>query len=170
MGRAEVSIGRTSSSLLLGAGLAFAAHAGEELRNWFDDPFFQISASIADCPAPAGPLLSESDRRAQAHRRAEKGTTCWLAKQCDRPTAYAYDQDIATSFRQAIAGGDRLAGTTLWVTIQGRVVYIEGCALQDSAAAEAEALARSLPYVQQAIAIVRTDPKSPAPYRLRNPS
>jgi hypothetical protein len=163
------SIARNASMLVLGAVLAATAGSGEELRNWFDDPFFQISSSVPDCPVPAGPFVSESDKRVQAHRRAEKGTTCWLAGECDRPNAYAYDRDIAEAFRKAVAGPDRLPGTTLWVTVQGRVLYIEGCALQNSSLAAVEALARSLPHVQQAIAIVRTDPTSPPPYKLRSP-
>ena len=167
--RDAVGIVRISLSLLFGVGLAVAARSAEELRNWFDDPFFQISASVPDCPLPAGPFVSESDKRVQAHRRAEKGTTCWLAKECDRPNAYAYDQDIAAAFRKAVADGDGLAETTLWVTVQGRVLYIEGCALQNSAGARIEALARSLPHVQQAIAIVRIDPSSPPPYKVRSP-
>jgi hypothetical protein len=167
--RPKRAVVRASLSLLLGVGLAFAARSAEELRNWFNDPFFQISASVPDCPLPLGPLMSESEKRVQAHHRAEKGTTCWLAKQCDRPNAYAYDQDIADSFRKAVAGGDGLRGTTLWATVQGRVLYIEGCALDDSAAARVEAMARALPYVQQAIAIVRTDPKSAPPYKVRQP-
>jgi hypothetical protein len=167
--RGAVRIVRISLSLLLGAGIAVAARSAEELRNWFDDPFFQISASVADCPLPAGPFISESDKRVQAHHRAEKGTTCWLAKECERPNAYAYDQDIAAALRKAVAGGDGLAGTTLWVTVQGRVLYIEGCALQNSTVARVEALARSLPHVQQAIAIVRTDPTAPPPYKVRSP-
>jgi hypothetical protein len=160
---------RIASALVLGAGLAAAARPADELRNWFDDPFFQISSSLPDCPLPAGPFVDESDKRVQAHRRAEKGTTCWLAGECDRPNAYAYDHDIADAFRRAMAGGDRLPGTTLWVTVQGRVLYIEGCALQNSSVAAVEALARSLPHVQQAIAIVRTDPKAAPPYKLRSP-
>lgn len=162
-------IARISSAFLLGIGLATGARSAEELRNWFDDPFFQISSSIPDCPVPAGPFVSESDRRVQAHRRAEKGTTCWLAGECDRPNAYAYDRDIAEAFRKAVAGPDRLPGTSLWVTVQGRVLYIEGCARQNSPVAAVEALARSLPHVQQAIAIVRTDPTAPPPYKLRSP-
>ena len=160
---------RTSTALIVGATIAGAARSTDELRNWFDDPFFQISSSLADCPLPAGPFVSESDKRVQAHRRAEKGTTCWLAGECVRPNAYAYDRDIADAFRQAVAGADRLAGTTLWVTVQGRVLYIEGCALQNESVAALEALARSLRHVQQAIAIVRIDPKSPPPYKLRSP-
>ena len=170
-----VSITRIASVLVLvlvlvfGAAAAASAWPAEALRNWFDDPFFQISSSVADCPVPAGPFVGESDKRVQAHRRAEKGTTCWLAGECDRPNAYAYDRDIADAFRNAVAGPDRLAGTTLWVTVQGRVLYIEGCALQNSSVAAVEALARSLPHVQQAIAIVRTDPTAPPPYKLRSP-
>lgn len=52
------------------------AMAGDDLQNWFNDPFFQISAFLPDCPLPAGPFVSEADKRVQAHRRAEKGTTC----------------------------------------------------------------------------------------------
>ena len=163
------SIARNASLLVLGVVLAATAGSGEELRNWFDDPFFQISSSLPDCPLPAGPFVSEADKRVQAHRRAEKGTTCWLAGECERPNAYAYDRDIAEAFRKAVAGPDRLAGTTLWVTVQGRVVYIEGCALQNSSVVAVEALARSLPHVQQAIAIVRTDPSARPPYKLRSP-
>lgn len=150
--------------LAVGAGLV---RAGGELRNWFDDPFFQISASIADCPVPAGPFVDAAERQVQSHHRAEKGTTCWLAKACDRPNAYAYDRDIAAAFQAALRQDDPFAGTTLWVTVQGRVVYIEGCVARESAVAEIEAYARRLPYVEQAIAIVRTDPAARPPYRLR---
>jgi hypothetical protein len=159
---------RTASALVLALGLAAAAGSAEDLRNWFDDPFFQVSSSLPDCPLPAGPFVSEADKRVQAHRRAEKGTTCWLAGDCDRPNAYAY-RDIAEAFRKALAGRDRLTGTTLWVTVQGRVLYIEGCALQNSSVAAVEALARSLPHVEQAIGIVRTDPTARPPYKLRSP-
>jgi hypothetical protein len=145
------------------------AWAGEELQNWFNDPFFQVSSFLADCPMPAGPFVSESDRRVQAHRRAEKGTTCWLAKECDRPNAYAYDQEIASAFQAAVRERNAFPDTTLWVTVQGRVVYIEGCAARESVIAEIEAFARAIPHVQQAIAIVRTDPSASSPYKLRVP-
>jgi hypothetical protein len=156
--------------LLLCAWVAPAfAQSGEELRNWFNDPFFQISARLPDCPLPAGPFVTESERRVQAHHRAEKGTTCWLAKECDRPNAYAYDQDIAASFQAAVREKNPFPETTLWVTVQGRVLYIEGCAAEESAIAAIESFARALPYVQQAIAIVRTDPSARPPYKLRHP-
>jgi hypothetical protein len=144
-------------------------HAGEDLQNWFNDPFFQISASIPNCPLPAGPFTTESDRRVQTHRRAEKGTTCWLAKECDRPNAYVYDQDIASAFQAAVRDRNPFPNTTLWVTVQGRVLYVEGCAADEAVAAKLEAFARSIPNVQQAIAIIRSDPSARAPYKLRDP-
>jgi BON domain len=159
---------RTRALLLaLGTAMWMPVEAGEEWQNWFNDPFFRVSADIADCPLPAGPFTTESDKRIQAHHRAEKGTTCWLAKECDRPNAYAYDQDIATALQAAVRERNPFAGTSLWVTVQGRVVYIEGCAQRESQTAEIEAFARALPHVQQAIAIVRTEPSSRAPYRVR---
>jgi len=142
------------------------AQAGEALQNWFNDPFFQISAAVPDCPRPAGPFITERERLAQTHRRAEKGTTCWLAKACDRPNAFAYDQDIATAFQQALKRRPPFAAnSTLWVTVQGRVVYIEGCARRKTVAAQAEAFARALSHVQQASAIIRHDPSARPPYR-----
>jgi hypothetical protein len=145
---------------------AGGAVAGEAAQNWFNDPFFQISAAVPDCPRPAGPFITERERLAQTHRRAEKGTTCWLAKACDRPNAFAYDQDIATAFRQALKRRPAFtAASTLWVTVQGRVVYIEGCARRQAVAAQAEAFARALPHVQQASAIIRHDPSARPPYR-----
>ena len=145
------------------------AHADDDLQNWFNDPFFQIAASIPNCPLPAGPFTTESDRRVQAHRRAEKGTTCWLAKECDRPNAYVYDADIASAFQAAWRDRNPHSNTTLWVTVQGRVLYIEGCAADESVTLELEAFARSIPNVQQAIAIIRTDSSARAPYKLRHP-
>jgi hypothetical protein len=159
-------------ALLLAIGFAASmpvAAAAEDLQNWFNDPFFQISAGIANCPMPAGPFTDESDKRIQAHHRAEKGTTCWLAEECDRPSAYAYDQDIAAAFQAAVRERHPFANTSLWVTVQGRVVYIEGCAERESQVTEIEAFARALPHVQQAIAIVRTDSSARPRYRLRSP-
>ena len=154
---------------VLAAPVALAAPPADEdeRRNWFDDPFFQISADVPDCPLPMGPYMTEAERRVQTHHRAEKGTTCWLAGQCERPSFYAYDQDIAAALRLALHRHPPAQPSTLWVTVQGRVVYIEGCATDDTVAAALEATARSVEHVQQAIAVVRTDPSARPPYRLR---
>ncbi len=168
-------VGPRLRGLLLLAGLAWlralnAADHPADTRNWFDDPFFQVSAAIPGCPQPAGPYLTEAERRLESHRRAEKGTTCWLAGQCERPNSYAYDRDIAEAVHARLAQSNPFANTTLWIRVQGRVVIIEGCAEDDGVAARLEAFARSLPYVEQAFANVRTDPSKRPPYRLRQGS
>ena len=144
------------------------AQADTARRNAFGDPFFQISSAIADCPLPAGPFVTEAERRVQAHHRAERGTTCWLSGECDRPNDYAYDADIAAAFLAAMAGGQPFPDTTLWVTVQGRMVVVEGCAASESVVPQIEAFAARLPHVRRAIAIVRTDPAAPPPYKLRS--
>ena len=153
--------------LLLALPFASRADPRDGLRNWFGDPFFRIAQGIADCPMPAGPYIDEAERRVQAHHRAERGTTCWLAGTCDRPNAYAYDADIAAALRAALRRHNAFADTSVWVTVQGRVVYLEGCVARPAQAAELEAFARAVPQVQQAIAIVRDAPSARPPYRLR---
>lgn len=145
--------------------LSIASIAGEELRNWFGDPFFQITTAIVGCPEPAGPRVTEGDRQLQSHRRAEKGTTCWLAKECERPNDYAYDGEIAAEILAAVSGRSLLQNTTLWVTVQGRVVYVEGCVESESQVTAIEAFVRSLPNVQQAIAIVTANLGEKPPYK-----
>jgi hypothetical protein len=166
---------RRAGAVVLGCAGLFAVapiRADEELRNWFDDPFFALTSAIPDCPLPLGPFMTEAERRVQAHHRAEKGTTCWLAKEpdCERANAYGYDREIADEIRRAAPESRAFADSSLWITVQGRVVYIEGCARAPGAELEIEAFVRALPHVQQAIAIVRTDPRARAPYRLRHPA
>ena len=101
---------RVSAALLL---LALQALAEPERRNWFDDPFFQVSSAIADCPLPAGPFITEAERRVQAHHRAEKGTSCWLAGQCEGVSFYGEDAGIAAAFKAAWPVQSALAHSTL---------------------------------------------------------
>jgi BON domain len=146
---------------------ALTAHA-QERRNYFNDPFAQVSSAIPNCPLPAGPFMTEQQRHEQSHHRAEKGTTCWLAGQCDRPNSFAYDADIFTGLKDALATSPLLAGTTLWVTVQGRVIFIEGCVTDEAVGMKLEALAASVPNVQQAISnvFVPAEPGAKPRYRL----
>jgi hypothetical protein len=130
------------------------AAQAQELRNYFNDPFAQVSNAIANCPVPAGPFITEQQRREQTHHRAEKGTTCWLAGECDRPNSFAYDADIFTGLKAALATNPLLADTTLWVIVQGRMVFIEGCVKDEAVGAKLESVAASIPNVQQAISNV----------------
>ena len=83
------------------------AQSPTERRNWFDDPFFQVTTRVPGCPVPAGPFLTEAEERVQSHGRAERGTTCWLAGKCEQPNSYAYDKDIAQAVQQAFHTRER---------------------------------------------------------------
>ncbi|GAA0764318.1 hypothetical protein LRH25_10375 [Ideonella azotifigens] len=149
--------------------LGTPAQAEDVRRNWFGDPFFPLVGTLTGCPAPLGPLLTEAERRVQAHHRAEKGTTCWLAGKCDTPSAYAHDDEIAAAleaaWREQAPASVTRRPASVWATVQARVVYFEGCAGDPAAAAELEAFARRLPQVLNAVAALRTDPRAKPPYR-----
>lgn len=153
----------------LAAAAPCAAQDVAQQKNHFNDPFFQIAAAIPQCPVPAGPFITEAERQVQAHHRAERGTTCWLAGACDRPNSYAYDQDIAKALQTALAAGNPFAASSLWVTVQGRTVFIEGCVPGPGVAQALEAFVRAVPNVQQAIALVYADLSARPPYKLLNP-
>jgi hypothetical protein len=59
---------RAAACLLLAAGLGTVQTSpAQERRNWFDDPFFQISSGVPQCPVPLGPFLTRDERRREAH-------------------------------------------------------------------------------------------------------
>jgi len=150
---------------LLAALLLAGAADDERLLNRFDDPFEAVSADIADCPEPRGPRITAAEARVQAHHRAERGTTCWLAGRCSEPNAYRFDAAIAATLREALRDTPALHPSSLWFTVQGRIVYLEGCVDGAAQAVALEVRARGLPDVQQALALVRVGPGGPLPYR-----
>jgi hypothetical protein len=147
-------------------GAAGALAQGDTPRNWFDDPFFQVTSGVPDCPTPAGPRLTESERRGQAHHRAERGTSCWLSGDCEQPSAYAHDAQIARDLLARWRSTSRFDSTSLWVTVQHATVFIEGCVSGAVDAAALEAFARATAHVQQAVAIVHADLKTRPPYKV----
>lgn len=150
---------------LLLAALPGAAQDTAERRNWFNDPFFQIAAQAPHCPVPLGPLLTAAEQRAEAHYRAERGTSCWLAGRCARSNAYAYDQDIARALQARVGELKPVTGSSLWVTVQRRIVWIEGCVPDRRRVAALEAWAKGVPDVDQVLVNVSARPRTPAPYR-----
>ncbi|MEO8151595.1 MAG: BON domain-containing protein [Rhizobacter sp.] len=134
---------------------AASAQSAPERRNWFNDPFFQVTAQVPGCPVPAGPFLTDAEKRVQSHGRAERGTTCWLAGKCERPNSYAYDQDIADAVQAFFHAQTPAPHSALWVTVQRRVVFIEGCVAEPRTGPRLEALIRSaVPDTERVIAIV----------------
>lgn len=161
---------KTRAVLCAGLLALLAAPAGaEERRNWFNDPFFPISTGIAACPVPRGPFITEEERRLETHSRAERGTTCWLAHQCSQPNAYLYDAGIAQAIRERLAAAPRFAGTSLWVTVQRRLVFVDGCVADATTERDIVAFLQAVPDVDRVFVNVYTDPKAPPPYKRRDP-
>jgi hypothetical protein len=159
--------------LCAAAGCVHAQASAPEMRvNAFNDPFFQISDALPGCPHPVGPFVTDAERRAQAHHRVERGSSCWLAGRCEHPNFYAYDAGIARDLQSALATEHRFRHSTLWVTVQGRVVYVEGCVPKGEVrplSRQLEAFVRSIPNVQQAVASIYSDPEDKPPYRTLTP-
>jgi hypothetical protein len=136
-----------------------------ERKNWFNDPFFALSHTLPGCPLPLGPLMTRAQMEDDAHYRVERGTTCWLAHKCTKPNSYMYDQPIAEAIRAHFADSRQFDGTSLWITVQRRFVYAEGCA---PASFDRQALRQQLeaiPDVEQVFIRVGTGVSAPAPYK-----
>jgi len=140
----------------------------EQLLNRFGDPFEAVSSDIAGCPEPRGPRSTAAEARAEAHHRAERGTHCWLRGECREPNAYRYDAGIAVALREALARAPALHPSSLWMTVQGRIVYLQGCVEAPAQAVELETVARGLPDVQLALAQLRVGKDGALPYRRKD--
>ncbi len=144
------------------------AQPSEPLQiNPFHDPFVQATAG-RPCPTPLGPAYTETTRRAEAHSRIERGTSCWLAGKCAEPNAYRYDAGIARAAVTSLRAERSLGSSAIWVTAQRRFVYLEGCVADAKQAAKAEALVRTLPDVDQVIPALAL-PGERAPYTRLQP-
>jgi hypothetical protein len=128
--------------------LAIVASAQDTLRlNPFDDPFVPATAGRA-CPAPLGPAYTDAQIRAEAHYRAERGTSCWLAGECSEPSAYRYDARLAREAVAALRADAALADSAIWVVAERRFITLQGCVADAAQAARAEALVRAIADVE----------------------
>ena len=107
--------------------LLVATASAEERRNFFGDPFVAVTTGFPGCPVPEGPLITESEMRAEAHSRTERGTRCYLSGACRLSNSYRYDRDIIERVRAHILYDGRFAATSVWVLGQRRWVTLEGC-------------------------------------------
>lgn len=155
----------------LGSCPSTSTAAERELRsNYFGDPFFKVANGFAECPEPLGPRVTEQEMKAQSHHRAERGTTCFLRGECEKPNSYAYDVEIAKVIKTRWSDDPKRALMTIWVTVQARVVYFEGCSKKGEDGPALEAFARTVDDVQQSIATV-FNPRAggDAPYKTLAP-
>jgi hypothetical protein len=139
--------------------------AGASRKNWYNDPFFALSSAIRACPLPLGPLMTKTEADDDAHYRVERGTTCWLAHKCSKPNSYLYDADIAAAIRQHMQGDAMLAGTSVWITVQRRFVYAEGCVPAGFDSAALERRLGAIADVEQVFVRVTSDPRGALPYK-----
>lgn len=135
--------------LVAAAGLAHAQDA--DRRNWFEDPFFQVSSGLPGCPVPEGPLLTFEEQRREAHWRAERGTSCWLAGKCRDSNAYRYDKTLGPQVEAALKAVPGIQSGSVWAIIQRRWVFLQGCVTSPEQAAQIEAAAKAVPEVEAVV-------------------
>jgi hypothetical protein len=165
---------------LLAGSLASAQQGSEtsaaELKNGFNYPFFQFTAAVADCPTPLGPFMRADELALEALRRVDQARA--------RSNTYDYDADIAAQLKAALEvkqlyTHSPLVNSSLWATVQGRIVTIEGCMAGDAYTSfdhgmittQIENVAKAIPNVLQAVVLVRTSGQTrvgaPVPYPVR---
>ena len=123
----------------------------QERANFFNDPFLQVTESIANCPVPSGPEITRAEMQAQSHVRAERGTSCYLSGRCRLPNSYLYDREIIPRVTKAIRADDRFARTSVWVLGQRRWVSLKGCVRTKAEKDALERLVRSIDDVEAVI-------------------
>ncbi|MDM0053119.1 BON domain-containing protein [Variovorax sp. J22R115] len=160
----------SSLAVLLFAGVAVApaAQSGEAdaRTNFFDDPFFQVSSGLKNCPTPLGPFYSPAEVRSQMHGRLERGTSCWLAGRCKDSNAYRYDKAIAPQVRGALDGVSGIQRSSVWVTVQRRWVYLQGCVPTRDLSRRLERAAKAVPDVEMVLSDLMTGTRGKPPYPL----
>ncbi|KIG03513.1 hypothetical protein [Caballeronia concitans] len=111
------------------------ARADEPLANRGNDPFLHVSNAIPDCPAPRGPFETQQEWLDEAHYRIERGNSCWIAGRCRLSNSYEYDKEIAESVTRRLSALNASLQwrekTSLWLTLQRRFIYIDGCVSRD---------------------------------------
>lgn len=161
-------LARGVACLWLAAGVALGPAAlAQERRNWFDDPFFQVSSGLPHCPVPLGPMLTVEEQRREAHGRIERGTSCWLAGKCRDSNAYRYDKGLAPPVEAALRALPGIERTSVWVTIQRRWVFLEGCVDSPERIAQLERAARQVADVESVVPALGAGREAPR-YRLRD--
>lgn len=162
--------GARAIALLIAAEIGAAMAQAPERRNWFNDPFERATDGLPGCPVPDGPLLTEAEQRREAHHRVERGTSCWLAGQCDEPNAYKHDPEINAAAAAALRADRRLHDTSLWVTTQRKFVFVQGCVRTRAQTKKIERDVRADPRVEYVGTDVLIGARGRPPYRTVAPS
>jgi len=136
--------------VLIGWAVLACAHA-QERKNYFDDPFVQVTSAIPGCPVPRGPAVTKEEMPALAHIRAQHGTSCHLSGRCRLANSYLYDKEIIPRVVQYIRLDGRFNDTSIWVLGQRRMVTLMGCVKSREQAA---ALQKSVELVDDVMSVI----------------
>lgn len=119
--------------------------------NYFGDPFGPATQGLAGCPVPSGPLLSDAEAMGQAHWRTERGTSCYQSGRCRLPNSYRYDAEIFPRAVQFIRGDGRFDDTSIWLVVQRRWVFLQGCVRSRRQGLELEAAVKQIDDVEAVV-------------------
>jgi BON domain-containing protein len=149
--------------------MACAAIAQEPRRNAFDDPFVEVTQGLDGCPQAEGPLLTEAQIRAEAHDRAQRGTSCWLAGRCRLHNAYLYDKEIIPRVVKAVKADGGYRDTTVWALGQRRYVWLKGCVAKPEQRDALERLVRQIDDVEGVVNELMIGATGTPPYKTVTP-
>jgi osmotically-inducible protein OsmY len=111
-------------------------------------------------------LLTEAQMRAEAHDRAERGTSCYQSGRCRLPNAYLYDKEIVPRVVKSIRSDGRFARSSIWVEGRRRWVWLKGCVDDPALIPALEQLVRGIDDVEAVIAQLQVGTSTPvSPYR-----
>jgi hypothetical protein len=153
------------AALALAIAVCAGAAADEARRNPFDDPFAAVTHGLANCPAAEPPLLTEEQIRHEAHERAQRGTSCWLAGRCRLHNAYLYDKEIIPRVVKAVNADGRYGDTTVWALGQRRWVWLKGCVSTPQQRDGLERLVRLIDDVEGVVNELMVGTEAEPPYR-----
>lgn len=145
--------------LLLSLGLACLA-AGQERKNYFEDPFMQVTNAVTACPVPRPPGMTEQKLRDAAHVRAQHGGSCYRSGRCRLPNSYLYDKEIIPRVAQYIRQDGRFDGTSVWVLGERRLVTLMGCVQSLEQAEQLERAVMLVDDVMGVINLLQVDPEA----------
>jgi osmotically-inducible protein OsmY len=138
---------RTAMRAMLVIAIASSAPiaVGAEADNPYNDPPpLQATRGIAGCAAPQQRILTPEQARREAHQRIERGTSCWLAGQCEAGGDYKDDAKTNARVAEAISNDPRFVHTSLWVETLRKFVTIKGCLADAKQGGELEALVKAI--------------------------
>ncbi len=155
---------RKTAALVLAA-ISLTA-ASQERRNWFDDPFVQVTSALPGCTPPAPPGFTEEEMRAEAHVRSQHGTSCYRVGRCRLPNSYLYDNELIPRVAQYLRMDGRFDDTSTWVLGERRLVTLMGCVRTPEQAEQMEKAVMLVDDVMGVINLLSVGTAAPPRYRL----